>query len=287
MSCLQWDGEFKLFTDLLRSERFYEKDWRRVAAKVSQTVNFIAFAKEWKIHVHLSAAENWDKNNQIYYKLPEQLEKHHRMGENSRREFYKSSNKHKLTSCSSSSYWIPKEEFSSSKDQGKRKESTIQSGMFYKKRNYIISLPSKEYSNRGKEKESVMQIGMWTWVYSVFPSYIKKFQLICIPRLSSKQKVIFLIWFKQYLSQCSTWWLTLMKVQKNFSSRMLHIWLSNQQSLIQNLCLDPPPPFQLHKSKKLIHQNNITRRHVLLARMQGASKGIVAKDLETENGAPL
>jgi len=50
--------------------------------------------------------------------------------------------------------------------------------------------------------------------------------------------------------------------------------------------LDPPPPFQLHKSK-LIHQNNIKRRHVLLAEMQGASKGIIAKDLDTENGAPV
>jgi len=71
------NGEFKLFNDLIRSERFYKKDWRRVAAKVSQTVDFIAFAKEWTIHVHQAVAENRDKNNQIYYKLPEQLEKHH------------------------------------------------------------------------------------------------------------------------------------------------------------------------------------------------------------------
>jgi len=27
------------------------------------------------------------------------------------------------------------------------------------------------------------------------------------------------------------------------------IWLSNQQILLQNLCLDPLPPFQLHRSK--------------------------------------
>ena len=71
------NGEFKLFNDLMRSERFYKKDQRRVAAKVSQSVDFTAFAKEWTIHVHLAAAENRDKNNKIYYKLPEQLEKHH------------------------------------------------------------------------------------------------------------------------------------------------------------------------------------------------------------------
>ena len=43
---------------------------------------------------------------------------------------------------------------------------------------------------------------------------------------------------------------------------------------------------QLHRSK-LIHQNNVTRNHVLLAKMQDANKGIVAKDLETKNGAPV
>ena len=40
-------------------------------------MDFAAFVKEWTIHVHLAAAENGDKNNKIYYKLSEQLEKHH------------------------------------------------------------------------------------------------------------------------------------------------------------------------------------------------------------------
>jgi len=31
----------------------------------------------------------------------------------------------------------------------------------------------------------------------------------------------------------------------------------------------------------------MTRRHVLLAKMQGASKGMVAKDLKIQNGAPV
>ena len=40
-------------------------------------MDFTAFVKEWTIHVHVAAAENQDKNNKIYYKLPEQLEIHH------------------------------------------------------------------------------------------------------------------------------------------------------------------------------------------------------------------
>ena len=40
-------------------------------------MDFTTIAKEWTIHIHLAAAENWDQNNQIYYKLPKQLEKHH------------------------------------------------------------------------------------------------------------------------------------------------------------------------------------------------------------------
>ena len=74
---IHMNGKFKFFNDLMRSERFYKKDQINVAAKVSQSVDFTAFVKEWTIHVHLAAAENWDKNNKIYYKLPEQLEKHH------------------------------------------------------------------------------------------------------------------------------------------------------------------------------------------------------------------
>ena len=71
------NGEFKLFNDLMRSERFYKKVQRRVAAKFSQSVNFTAFMMEWTIHVHLAAVENCDKNNKIYYKFPEQLENYH------------------------------------------------------------------------------------------------------------------------------------------------------------------------------------------------------------------
>ena len=61
------------------------------------------------------------------------------------------------------------------------------------------------------------------------------------------------------------------------------IWLSNQQIPLQNLCFNPP---KLYRSK-LIHQNNVRRRHVLLAGMQDASKEIIVKDLETGNGAPV
>ena len=60
---IHMNGVFKLFNDLMRSERFYKKDQRWVAANVSQSVDFTAFVKEWTTHVHLAAAENWDKNN--------------------------------------------------------------------------------------------------------------------------------------------------------------------------------------------------------------------------------
>ena len=66
-----------------------------------------------------------------------------------------------------------------------------------------------------------------------------------------------------------------------FSSKTLHLAVQPTGSA---------PKFVLGSSStsrsKLIHQNNSRRRHVLLAGMQDASKGIVAKDLETGNGAP-
>ena len=42
---IHMNGEFKLFNDLMRFERFYRKDQRRVAAKFSQSVDFTAFRR--------------------------------------------------------------------------------------------------------------------------------------------------------------------------------------------------------------------------------------------------
>ena len=68
-----------------------------------------------------------------------------------------------------------------------------------------------------------------------------------------------------------------MKMQKNLSSRTLHLALQPT---------DSAPKFVLGSS--LTSQIKINpRRHVLLTEMQDASKEIVAKDLETENGAPV
>ena len=138
------NGEFKLFNDLMRSERFYKKDRKRVAAKVSQSVDFTAFAKEWTIHVHLAAAENWDKNNQIYYKLPEQLEKHHQAWVKTQGENATLSNTEKMrekftkivTSTSRQAIVLPaikfpKKNLGAQKNKGKEKERTIQNGMYY------------------------------------------------------------------------------------------------------------------------------------------------------------
>ena len=40
---IHMNGELKLFNDLMRSERFYRKDQRRIAAKCSQSVDFTSF----------------------------------------------------------------------------------------------------------------------------------------------------------------------------------------------------------------------------------------------------
>jgi retron-type reverse transcriptase len=99
---------------------------------------------EWTIHVHLAAAENQDKNNQIYYKLPEQLEKHHQArlktrGENatlSKTEKMRENFTKLVTSTSQQAIVLPaisfqKKNLGAQKIKGKEKESTIQSGMFY------------------------------------------------------------------------------------------------------------------------------------------------------------
>ena len=76
-------------------------------------MDFIAFAKEWKTHVHLVAADNWDKNNKIYYKLSEQLETHHQAWVKTQGENTTLSNTERI-----------REKFTkivTSKEQGKRK----------------------------------------------------------------------------------------------------------------------------------------------------------------------
>lgn len=74
-------GEYKLFKEMIKSGGFYKNETSRTltAAKVTKTVNFLQFAKAWTEKVHEAAAEKREKLERIYYKLPEQLEKHHQL----------------------------------------------------------------------------------------------------------------------------------------------------------------------------------------------------------------
>jgi hypothetical protein len=73
-------GEFKLFKGMINFGGFYIKTLRAlIAAKVTKTVNFLQFAKAWTDKVHETATEKREKAERIYYKLPEQLEKHHQV----------------------------------------------------------------------------------------------------------------------------------------------------------------------------------------------------------------
>jgi len=64
---------------MLNSGGFYKKSKGKqlIAANASQSVDFVKMAQEWTLKIHQAAAENHDKAQRIYYKLPEQLEKYH------------------------------------------------------------------------------------------------------------------------------------------------------------------------------------------------------------------
>jgi len=82
-------GEFSLFKTMLQSGGFYkeQRGQQLIAANTSRTVDFERMAQEWTLKVHEAAGENRERLQRIYYKLPEQLERHHkrwvqRRGEN-------------------------------------------------------------------------------------------------------------------------------------------------------------------------------------------------------------
>ena len=63
---------------MINSGGFYIETFKALTAvKVTKTVNFSQFAKAWTEKVHEAAAERREKSERIYYKLPEQLERHH------------------------------------------------------------------------------------------------------------------------------------------------------------------------------------------------------------------
>jgi hypothetical protein len=74
--------EYTLFTNLMDSGNWYKRSTHMpMASKTSQTVNFHNLTKRWNEIVHERAAapvENFRSPN-IFYKLPEQLERHHKL----------------------------------------------------------------------------------------------------------------------------------------------------------------------------------------------------------------
>jgi hypothetical protein len=74
--------EYTLFTNLMDSGNWYKHSTHMpMARKTSQTVNFHNLTKRWNEIVHERAAapvENFQSSN-IFYKLPEQLERHHKL----------------------------------------------------------------------------------------------------------------------------------------------------------------------------------------------------------------
>ena len=72
-------GEFTLFNKLLESKIYFKATSHMpIAGKTSQTVNFEALTERWNEAVH-EQLDDGDASCRIFYKLPEQLERHHKL----------------------------------------------------------------------------------------------------------------------------------------------------------------------------------------------------------------
>jgi hypothetical protein len=73
-------GEHGLFTNLLESGNYFNSSSKMPAAShTARTVNFDRLTQRWNEIVHEWALTVQPKYNRIYYKLPEQLEHHHKL----------------------------------------------------------------------------------------------------------------------------------------------------------------------------------------------------------------
>jgi hypothetical protein len=69
-----------LFPNLLESGNYINSSYKMLAAShTARTVNFDRLTKRWNEIVHEQALTIQPKYNRIYYKLPEQLELHHKL----------------------------------------------------------------------------------------------------------------------------------------------------------------------------------------------------------------
>ena len=72
--------EYALFTNLMNSGNWFKPSSHMpIAGKTFQTVNFRDLAKRWNEIVHEHAAAPNLQSGSIFYKLPEQLERHHKL----------------------------------------------------------------------------------------------------------------------------------------------------------------------------------------------------------------
>ena len=72
-------GEYALFNKLLESKSFFKSTGHMsVAGKTSQTINFEALTKQWNESVHEQVVHG-DISSHLFYKLPEKLERHHKL----------------------------------------------------------------------------------------------------------------------------------------------------------------------------------------------------------------
>ncbi len=70
-------AEFLLFTELMESNKFFTQSGSKRANGLGQIVNFEAMARHWNGLVH-TCPEASAIQDQIFYKLPEQLERHYK-----------------------------------------------------------------------------------------------------------------------------------------------------------------------------------------------------------------
>src|SRR3984885_12912595 len=74
--------EYTLFANLMDSGNWFKTSTcMPIAGKTSQTVNFRDLAKRWNeiVHEHAAAPAANLQSGSIFYKLPEQLERHHKL----------------------------------------------------------------------------------------------------------------------------------------------------------------------------------------------------------------
>jgi hypothetical protein len=72
-------GEFELFRQLIGSQGFYYSLSKQpVVANASKAIDFIRLAQAWTAKVHELVLESGSHEAKLFYKLPEQLERHYK-----------------------------------------------------------------------------------------------------------------------------------------------------------------------------------------------------------------